>query len=348
MDPPAYRLEGLELDGGWHVEKRIDPPVGATGGNFSCGYHVTRSDGTRGFLKALDFSRALAEKDPSRALEPLINAYNFERTLLGKCRTRNMDRIVLALADGSVQVDASSPIGIVQYVIFECAECDLRIRLHLLGDLELAWKLRSLHHIATGLSQLHGQQVAHQDVKPSNVLVFDGKTLKIADLGSASVRGSGGPRDHWPFAGDPAYAPIEALYGYLDPEWTVRRQGCDLWHLGSMAVFLFTGATMNSLILQEIPNPMRPKAWTGSFADAIPYVTDAFGRVLDTFGSHVTDQRLRGDLVDIVRHLCDPDPKRRGHPVNVAQGGNPFAVERYVSWFDLLARRAELGLFGKL
>lgn len=329
------------------MEERIEQPPDATGANFSCGYHVTRSDGTRGFLKALDFSRALREKDPARALQPLLEAYNFERSLLNQCKTRHMDRIVEALADGSVEVD-QSPIGIVQYLIFEDADCDLRARLHLLGRLEVAWKLRSLHHIATGLYQLHRQQIAHQDVKPSNVLVFDGKTSKIADLGCASVRGSGGPRDDRPCAGDPAYAPIEALYGYFDPEWTVRRQGCDLWHLGSMVVFLFTGLTMNSLILEEIPDTLRPRVWTGTYADVLPYITDAFGRVLDTLGKHVGDDKLRKDLQDAVRQLCNPDPKSRGHPSNKAQRSNLFSLERYVSWFDLLARRAELGIFGKL
>ena len=104
---------------------------------------------------------------------------------MSRCKTRHMNRIVEALADGSVEVD-QSPLGIVQYLIFEDADCDLRVRLHLLGRLEIAWKLRSLHHVATGLNQLHGQQIVHQDVKPSNILVFNEKNSKIADLGSAS------------------------------------------------------------------------------------------------------------------------------------------------------------------
>jgi serine/threonine protein kinase len=245
-----------------------------------------------------------------------------------------------------VEVDRSA-IGIVQYLIFEDADGDIRGRLHLLGLLEVAWKLRSLHHIATGLHQLHGQRIAHQDIKPSNVLVFDGKGSKIADLGSASVSGRGGPRDDRTFAGDPDYAPIEALYGYMDPEWMVRRQGCDLWHLGSMAVFLFTGRSMNSLILEELPDHLWPRDWTGTFVDVMPYVADAFGRVLDTLGKHVGNGELRDDLRDIVSQLCNPEPRERGHHLNSGFGGNPYSLERYVSWFDLLARRAEIGIFGK-
>lgn len=347
VEPPAYRLRGMLLDGGWRVEDRVEPPPGATGGNFSCGYHVRRSDGTRGFLKALDFSRALRERDPARELQKLTEAYNFERGLLEQCKARRMDRVVQAIEDGAVEVDQSA-IGRVQYLILECADGDIRARLHLLGRLELAWKLRSLHHIATGLHQLHGQHIAHQDVKPSNVLVFDGRVSKIGDLGSASIRGRDCPRDGRAFAGDPAYAPVEALYGYRDPEWTVRRQGCDLWHLGSMAVFLFTGSTMNGLILGELPASLRPDNWTGTFADVLPYVVDAFGRGVDTLGHHVTDLRLRSDLQEIVRQLCSPDPKLRGHPLTRAQAGDRFSLERYVSWFNLLARRAEIGILGRV
>jgi serine/threonine protein kinase len=229
----------------------------------------------------------------------------------------------------------------------ECADGDIRTRLHLLGQLELAWKLRSLHHIATGLYQLHGQTIAHQDVKPSNILVFDGTTSKIADLGCASIRGRDCPRDDRAFAGDPAYAPIEALYGYRDPEWSVRRQGCDLWHLGSMVVFLFTGLTMNSLVLEELPGNLRPNNWTGTFVEGLPYVVDAFDRAVDTLGRHVVDCKLRDALQEIVRQLCSPDPNLRGHPLTRGQLGNPFSLERYVSWFDLLARRAEIGIFGQ-
>jgi len=36
-------------------------------------------------------------------------------------------------------------------------------------DLELTWIFRTLHNIATGLKQLHGQEIAHQDLKPSSL-----------------------------------------------------------------------------------------------------------------------------------------------------------------------------------
>ena len=186
MEAPAYRLEGLSLDGGWTVIARLNPGQSATGGNFSCGYQVTLKDGAKGFLKALDFSRAHMAPDPSRALQSLTEAFNFERNLLDMCATRRMDRVVRAIADGQVKVD-DTILGVVQYLIFECGDCDLRVQLSLLDSIETAWKLRSLHHIATGLMQLHRLGIAHQDVKPSNVLVFDRMTSKISGSSPKSV-----------------------------------------------------------------------------------------------------------------------------------------------------------------
>lgn len=50
----AYALTGTTLKNGWLVKKIIEPKPGATGGNFSVCYIVTR-DGQEAFLKALNF-----------------------------------------------------------------------------------------------------------------------------------------------------------------------------------------------------------------------------------------------------------------------------------------------------
>jgi hypothetical protein len=344
MTPPAYRLEGLELDGGWTVGARLEPGPHATGGNFSCGYPILGKDGKRAFLKALDFSPALGAPDPARALQSLTEAYNFERNLLEMCTARRMDRVVQAISDGKVKVDDTA-LGTVQYLILECGDCDIRTQLSLVSRIETAWKLRSLHHIATGLGQLHSSSIAHQDLKPSNVVVFAGAESKISDLGCASLRGSTGPRDHLSFAGDAAYAPLETLYGYVDPEWNLRRLGCDLYLLGSMVVFFFTGLTTTALVSIYLNPGHHWRKWDGTYADVLPYLREAFRRAMESFGDHIVNSRLREELKLIVRQLCDPDPKLRGHPLNRRGVSNPAGVERYVSSFDLLAWKAELGIF---
>jgi serine/threonine protein kinase len=95
-----------------------------------------------------------------------------------------MDRVVQSIDFGHVVVDHTD-LGRVDYLILEIADGDVRSFLSTCNKIELAWKLRALHHIATGIHQLHAADIAHQDVKPSNVLVLGATISKIADLGSS-------------------------------------------------------------------------------------------------------------------------------------------------------------------
>lgn len=58
------------------------------------------------------------------------------------------------------------------YLIFELADGDIRRHLAVQESLDLAFVLRTLHHVAVGLDQLHRADIAHQDLKPSNVLIY--------------------------------------------------------------------------------------------------------------------------------------------------------------------------------
>jgi serine/threonine protein kinase len=309
---------------------------------FSVSYPVSR-EGQRAFLKALDFSEAAKAPDVPTALQALTEAFNFERNLLRRCVEKRMDRIVVAIQDGKIRVDDST-LGTVNYLIFEFAEHDIRSQLALIEAHEVAWKLRALHHIATGLRQLHLIGVAHQDVKPSNVLVFKGRVSKVADLGCASVKGTESPRDELGCAGDPNYAPPELLYDYQDPEWNRRRFGCDAYLLGSMITFLFVGTTMTAAITSHLHTEHMFYNWGGTYQSVLPYVRDAFGHAINDFAEQISDTQLRRELVEIVSQLCDPDPSLRGHPLNRTKAGNPLSLERYLARLDLLARRAEIGL----
>lgn len=341
---PAKRLRGRLLGGGWKVLEPIEMPSFATGGHFSQCYLVESAEGTKAFLKALDYSKALDSPDPARALESMTVAYNFERDLLAKCQERGMDRVVRSLGDGSIRVEETAA-GVVQYLIFELADRDIRSHLALVGQIDVAWKLRCLHHMATGVWQLHGARIAHQDLKPSNVLVFEQRISKVADLGRASYQGHGGPSDEHDCAGDLGYAPPELLYRYIDPDWTRRRIGCDAYLLGSMVVFLFTGLSTTSMLMNELHESHRWQSWAGSFDEVLPYIRDAFGVVLEIFARHVTEGPLQPELRTIVSQLCEPDPRHRGDPDRRWSIGSRLSLERYVSKFDLLARRAELGFF---
>jgi eukaryotic-like serine/threonine-protein kinase len=345
LQSAACRLEGKTLDGGWKVLQRVQQDPDATGGHFSVGYLVEHNDGRKGYLKALDYAKAFSgqSKPVSIALEELTASINFEKYVLARCRDRRLDRIVISIADGTY-VDGQPGVDTVEYLIFELADGDVRKHMKVVGKLDVLWRLKALHHIATGLHQLHTNDIVHQDIKPSNILVFKGDLSKIADVGRSACRGQIPPHFSSLFAGDWTYAPPDVLYQFALPDQIMRPLSFDAYLLGSMVVYFFTSHAMTPLLLSELhPAYADWEHYAGSTDDIKLHLQDAFGRAMDAFARHVPEC-LRTPLVSIVRHLCEPDPTRRGHPDERPGTLNQFSLQRYRTTFDLLLKRAEAGL----
>ena len=169
---PAERLVGKQLPNGWLVEKLIAKPVTATGGHFSTSYIVRSATGREAFLKAIDYRRALDSDDPAEALQQLTAAYNFERALLEKCKSTKLSRIVQVIDSGRLPAQDGDPSSVVQYLVFELADGDVRSFVDFGDALDNACILATIHQATAAVRQLHNVQVAHQDLKPSNVLLF--------------------------------------------------------------------------------------------------------------------------------------------------------------------------------
>lgn len=310
MPTSAKSLLGRTLPGGWKVVDCVTPP--STGSCFSIGYLVEQEDGTRGYLKALDLSAALRAENMLEEVSNLTSAFRFERDLLEECRNRRLSRVVYAIEYNEASIDPTSVVGRIPYLIFERADSDIRRAMDSSATFDSAWALRTLHHICVGLRQLHLTKIAHQDLKPSNVLLFD-VGAKVADLGCATKADTEGPVDDLRIPGDPRYAPPELLYGHVDPDWTKRRIGCDLYHLASMAHFLFCDISLTAALMQQLPVEHKRPQWTGTFAEILPFLEHAFGAVIDEFDARAPS-RVQGSLVEAVKQLGHPDPDKRGHP----------------------------------
>lgn len=342
---PAECLVGKDLHGGWHVDSFAHRPSTSTGGKFSVGYLVINADGRKAYLKALDFSAAFEQPDPARVLEDMTKAYNFERDLLAMCKDKKLRRVVTPLADGWAEVPGFGELGKVAYLIFELATGDIRNEVAKWQKFDLAWVLRSLHQSAVGLQELHSTGIAHQDLKPSNVLVFPVDGSKITDLGRSSHIQIPSKFDMLRMPGDKGYAPPEQRYGWhYSPDFSLKYIA-DLYHLGSLIFFFFLHCSATSAIQLKISQKHAKEFANSDFLQDLPVFQHAFGEVIDELYTSV--ESFAGDLTDeivmIAQQLCEPDPRRRGDPRALAALSRPqHDLQPYVSRFDRLAHTAEM------
>jgi len=335
----AHNLVGLTIVDGWKATEKIQKSAASTGGHFSVGYIVEKAGHPKAFMKVLDLTKALSMSgDQLSNIQDLISQFTFERDALKICGEFKLKRIASAIADGKMDI-SGNPFG-VYYIIFEMADGDVRNHLKKMKPIDYAWMLRGIHQVAAGLAQLHSKDIAHQDLKPSNVLVFAHNLIKIGDLGCADIKGRMSPRGHYKIAGDRSYAPPELLYSETPTDWRKRRLGTDMYLFGSLITFLFAQATMTAAIKQKLHPMHRPGFWPHDFRTALPYVRNAFGKVMADIKAALPDE-FREDLYLAILQLCDPDPNLRGHPDNLNISQHSF--ERYVSLFNKLAKRAEIG-----
>jgi hypothetical protein len=98
-------------------------------------------------------------------------------------------------AEVVASIDHPSVVGILDFDVSQGGTCYLVMELvegrsleadrHRFGD--VAWALPLVTQLAQALAAIHARDVIHRDVKPSNLLIADGR-LKLADFGVAQIR----------------------------------------------------------------------------------------------------------------------------------------------------------------
>lgn len=254
-----------------------------------------------------------------------------------------MTKVAFVIDSGEETVPGFT-INLVPYLIFELADGDVRQNLNYSKKLDFAWKLKSLHDVAVGLQQLHNVNISHQDLKPSNILLFD-KESKIGDLGRSMCKDIESQYNNQIYSGDWNYAPPELMYRYYENDWEKRVYATDCYLLGSMVVFYFAGISMSALLLKHIPDELRWEKFRGSFDEVKPYLITAFGDAVTEFSYCIELEYFRNELKQIVEYLCFPFPEKRGHPKNITSVGNSYSLERFITKFELLRRKAELKIW---
>jgi len=360
---PAENLLGQVIAEEWKVVSKIDKPDdGAnqdlSGGFFSVGYfvehlHKMDSDKKKGplkaFLKVIDVQKAIELYGNLPLMERLrlvSHGHTFECDILDICHNAKLDRIVKVIAKGDLPPPAGSMFEL-PYILFEIAEGDLRKIASRSNKIDDVWRFSVLHDVAVGIQQLHGQAIAHQDLKPSNVLVFDERKqgAKIADFGCSTTMNRAGIREGQPIPGDALYAPPEQALGVRPEQWVDRCEAADLYHLGSLAAFMFSNLLPTIYYLEKLPADVLPKRWNGNgrcdYKTALPLFQATFTEYVEQISQDFPDW-ARDRLAEIIINACNPDYTERGDPSSRARTGRPIGIETFVSRFNRLAKDAEV------
>lgn len=357
-------LVGQELTGkkgqAWKVIQKIERKKNSSGGRFSVGYLVEDSKGDKAFMKATDTSLLAGASDPAAALQEATSEHLFERQILDFCQGSNMDKIVHAVDYGDTTIIHNSIREWVFFIIFELADGDSRSIIDKDKGYDYVWVLFALHNLSVAIKQLHTKKIAHNDIKPSNVLIFQKIKQKLGDLGRATHHEITGPFDNFPHPGDQRYAPPEQLYKIKNSLyfWGKKtpidsRRASDLYLLGSMGYFFITGLPLTNTILGIVAREHMPVNWTGPYEEVLPYWEDAFGQAMVRFEENLpktpfgNTHPLWVEVSTAIRQLCNPNPAKRGHPVNLKTGGDVYSVERYISLFDRLLIKYQIAAKGK-
>lgn len=340
----AQNLEG-HIIGDWIIENKITNQS-STGGNFSVGY-IAKNKRTdiKGFFKALDYTSALNSANSVDTLNSMTSAYIFERDLLEKCRDRHLRYIVRIIDSGRYSLSPEDNpqqkylLPTIDYIVLEMADKSLRNVIDVSTAFDYSWILRSLHNIAVAIEEMHSIQLAHQDIKPSNVLHFESKNIsKLGDVGRSSSIDTPAGHDEYPVAGDLGYSPFEQLYGYVDPDWKTRRFSCDMFMFGNLVMTCFNNISLTTSVLSRLPKSSLPRYWSDTYDNILPQIEKLFSECVDLFNTNIEDD-LRSELITMIKQLCCPDIKKRGDLKN--SGSQQYSLIRYISKLDLLTRKYE-------
>ena len=340
----AKHLVGLTLDDQWVIKKKLERGDNDTGSFFSVGY-IAEKNGKEYFLKAFNLGRFFSMSASSSvmdAIHEMTEAYRYERDLSEHCKNKHVTKVAFVQGYGEAQISGFI-YGTVPYLIFQLANGDVRNALESSENLDYAWRFKSLHDIAIGLKQLHKVKVSHQDLKPSNILLYD-KESKLGDLGRSVCEDIHSAYSNMSFTGDLTYAPPEIMYRNNNS----NKYALDCYMLGSLTVFYFTGVTMNGLLLQHIAHEHKPDKWMGGDYSSIePYIINAFEEALEDFLDNIKKESYRDELLFLVKNLCNPIVHKRGHPKNILSNSkNNYNLERFISKLDLLRHKAEISTRG--
>lgn len=333
--PLASRLLGKKI-GEWIILEKQSKTAEDNSGFWSTCYKVSNESGAIAFLKAFNYTYAFGNTNSTDVMMDMLENYTYERDVLNFCKENKMRRVVTAIDSGEYK--EPNELIPVPYLVFEFARGNVK-RCKELELPNLDWKLKTIHGAFIGLRQLHQKNIVHQDIKPSNILIFGESYSKISDLGSATRKGS--ESKNWsgdPFCGDLRYAPIELLYNHFSEHWETRRFGADLFMIGGFLTYLLSSVNFLHLLHSKIPEKLQWRFFGGKYSQVLPYILDAFDASLIELRSNIP-KIIVDDVIVLIQQLCHPEPEKRGDVVFYKSLVSQYSLERYISIIDRLSKK---------
>lgn len=342
-----YSLEGRTLKSGWKVLHLIEPRDNRQKGKFSVCYMVEKN-GQQRFMKVMDINEHIhrlgPDEDQADAFKQVLDQYTYERDVCNYCKDKHLTNVTVVLYAGNENLDEQAFVPM-YYLIFEKAEGDVIDAMEESAKMDFAWRLRSLHSVAVGLQQLHTAGITHEDIKPSNILTFDGrKTTKVGDLGCSTCDTIRSPFEDDPFPGDHNYAPPERAYGYHIADIKMSKKLTDCYLLASLITFYITGMSLNALIMEYMPESHKPNNYNGLFKDLKDYLDYAFSKALDRIKEDIPFKELEDLIIGIIRRMGDPNPNMRCKQLETDVQSTQSQIEKTISSLDYACNQAELML----
>ena len=344
--------------GGWTVYKSIEN-VDSTA-QYSLFYEVSK-DGVSAIMKVLNVEKCLnppsldGAKDQNDLIARETSAFHFERALAEQCAGSHMGNVIRYLDSGEVMLP-NYIVKNVHYIVYELSEGKIgdflrfSIKSDFVADLGLLVdKLKSLHQVTKGVKQLHTKLIAHHNITPLSIEVFDDKSLyKVGGLQKSRTRQAilNSPVSAKLFDGDYTFAPPEAYFGYKISEEMSTYYQIDTYMLGNLVVYYLTSMNLTTLISTKCPYTLLEWSSKGAeYKQVLPDIIKAFYKSLDDIKASVCEKELRDPIIAIIEGLCHPDPEKRGYPGGFTKVQANADLQRVLTKLDVLYRKAQLLLF---